>query len=132
MSWDMYGYLTGPKQLLFKGMYENRSEYVFYSQYKSNFLLPTYFSFFGLFNIQKIGKKFEFKNEKEKYLSFWRQMLNVTSREATKDGHHFSNPKNFCEENGKLKIMDYGSPYTQEVLEKYGEKIYKEFDLGKC
>lgn len=126
---DIYGYLLGPRTFLFRGLLENSREFYFFCKYQSQFLLPTYFSLFGLLNIQKKGKK-EVETDLRKIL--WSQMVQITEGEVWKDEHHFSNPKNFCNENGKLKIMDYGSPYAQGVLEKYADKIYEEFDLNKC
>lgn len=38
--------------------------------------------------------------------------------------------KNFCEENGRLKILDYGNPIIYDFLKKWGDKIYADFDFS--
>ena len=86
--------------------------------------MQTYFSLFGLVNIQRSGQEVEMNSDE-----FMHQINHITDGEATTiDVHTFKGPYNFCSENGRLKIVDYGSRETQQVIEKWGEKIYEEFN----
>ena len=86
--------------------------------------MPTYFSFFGLFNIQKRGKLLDV-NRKD----LFQQLYDLTNGEVFDDSHAFANPANFCLQNGKLVMIDY-SKKSRNVLIKYGEKIQQEFNLS--
>jgi len=44
------------------------------------------------------------------------------------DGHHFSNPDNFCLEDGQLKILDYAESRTQEVILKVGLTLQRDYN----
>jgi len=112
-----------PKALLFKGLSVNWNEFWFYQTTHNPFLQPTYFSLFGLVNIQKYGEPCQFEGK-----SFWNQIYNLTKGAAMKDGHHFENPANFSLYNGKLRILDYGSSKTRLIVKKYGDKIVTDFD----
>ena len=57
--------------------------------------------------------------------------MEITNNEAFNDNHHFANWRNFCFENGKIKIIDYGSTRTQKVIEPWGEKIMEDFNVQK-
>lgn len=56
------------------------------------------------------------------YKKFWHRIYNATHGEAIRDGHHFTETDNFCVDNG-IRIIDYGSPRTQEIILKNGDKI---------
>ena len=88
--------------------------------------MPTWFSFLGIVNFQKVGDPLP------EVQDFWKQMLCLTGGGALKDGHHFENKNNFClDKGGNLKILDYGAPKTEEVILKYGRAIMDGFSLGK-
>ncbi|MEK7072613.1 MAG: hypothetical protein AAB969_03515, partial [Patescibacteria group bacterium] len=110
------------KSYLFDGIICNWQEYRFYRQTKLAILMPTYFSFFGLFNIQKRGQILDIYDG-----DLFSQLYNLTNGEIFDDGHAFGNHKNFCIESGKLVMIDY-CKNTRNVLKKYGEKIQQEFD----
>lgn len=111
------------RDLLCKGLYDNWHEYLFYRETYHVFVLPTYFSLFGLLNIQKYGK------QQEMSLGFiFGQFKRITDEEVVIDGHHFIEWKNFCIEGGKIKILDYGSVKTQYLIWKWGEKMMEEFN----
>lgn len=110
------------KTNFFGGIISNWQEYRFYRQTKLPILMPTYFSFFGLFNIQKRGLILDMS-----YRDLWPQLYTLTNGEVFDDSHAFENPANFCLENGKLVMIDY-SKRARNVLIKYGEKIQQEFD----
>ena len=122
--------LGGWKKLLFKGIAVNWNEFTFYRRKHILFLQPTYFSFFGFFNIQKFGKPLSLSEEVfKKFLlkSFSFVELQYTVR----DGHHFTNPANFCVTSGRVRVLDYGSPNTRRWIEILGEKFYEKFDPDK-
>lgn len=117
--------IIGFKSLLFRGVIANWKEFLFYQQTKNCFLHPTHLSIFGLVNIQPLGKSFLMS-----YVDLGRQLNILTEGKIYLDAHCFVNPRNFCEHDGKLKIIDYGSDGAQEVILEYGEKIYQSFDFS--
>src|ERR1035437_6041153 len=71
------------------GIMTNWSEYRFWRKTKNLFLWPTRFSFFGLFNIQRLGKQVLLSNE-----DVWEKFTNITE-EVCIDKHCFRNRDNF-------------------------------------
>jgi hypothetical protein len=110
----------GFKWLMFLGILCNWREFIYYVRTHNPFLQPTYFSLFGLLNIQLYG---EVSN-----IDFGYQLDDLTDWQIRDDPHHFSNSGNFCFYKGKARMLDYGNPKCWETIEKYGEKIVKEFD----
>lgn len=126
MSIPMNCGIIGYRDLLFSGMMANWKEFLFFCKARNSFLQPTYFSFFGFINIQKMGKLCVIKTG-----DLWQQLDEITNKEARRDHHHFRNPSNFClDKKGKLRILDYGSGQTREVITKYGQKIQESFVLS--
>lgn len=117
--------IAGFKGLLFAGIVANWKEFVFYYQTKNQFLNPTYFSFFGIVNTQPLGKPLLMN-----YYDLGHQLDDLTDGKIYLDAHCFTNPRNFCECSGKLKITDYGSDSAQTVVREYGIKIYQLFDFS--
>ena len=109
--------------LLFMGLNANLNEFYFYLKTKNVFLQPTYFSFFGLFNVQKYDKLSSFNS-----IDLSCQLQSLTELESDDDIHCFSKSDNFCYVNGVLKLLDYGNADCHRVIRKYGEKIVKNFD----
>ncbi len=119
------------------GSEHNFGEWNFFSKTRglnfNLFLQPTFFSFrhfddngdYSWINIQQIGfRPCLIDND-----DFTCQMLRLTNFEANNDQHHFYRKENFFfDKNGRLKIVDYGSLMTQEIVRKYGQKIYESFD----
>lgn len=109
---------------LFGGIMANWNEFIFFVKTKNKFLLPTYFSFFGLVNIQKRGQ--ELKWSDGDFFSF----LQKNSKEKDQifiDAHSFENPNNFCLDNGKLKMVDYGSRHCRSFILENWEQIQNNF-----
>lgn len=108
--------------LLFTGIVHNWCEFWFCVKHGYPvYVAPTFFSFFGLFNIQKYGKRLD--------VDLWKFRLaidEITQKNSGKNAHVFYRPVNFCEIDGHVQCVDYGSHRTQEVLLKYGERIYNE------
>lgn len=103
---------------LFQGILDNLSEARFYSMTRNMFAWPTHFSC-GLFTIQKLGTPCELKDGE-----LYEKLLSVAGNDIAKDGHCFSNPGNFCVDgDGKLYLLDYASPVSQQVLGKYEEEL---------
>ena len=121
-----YNYLISGsvKRYLLAGLINNWKEFRFYKKSKLPILMPTYFSFFGLFNIQKAGQPISIKS-----VDLWCQLYGLTNGRIFDDSHTFNDPTNFCIERGRLKIIDYGEE-VHAVLTKYGYKIFNEFDFS--
>jgi len=115
--------LWGYTRFLFGGIKANWKEFVFFKKTKNPFCQPTYFSFFGLFNIQKFGALCSID---ERALSL--QLDVITGYETRGDGHHFHCRDNFSFSDGKLTILDYGSAETQKVITEFGQRIHDTFD----
>jgi hypothetical protein len=100
---------------------ENWNEHNFYQENKHPLLQPTLFSM-GLVNIQTRGQPLKYDSGK------FRECLHrATNGAVAADGHHFDNINNFCFWNG-LKMVDYGSPNTQRIIESCGAMIKEGFD----
>ena len=113
---------------LFGGILVNWKEFKFYWKTKNSLLQPTYFSFLGIFNIQRYGKLCQ-----SRPVDLWCQLRKLTNNEVFKDSHHFDNPNNFCVDNGRLKMLDYGNNKCQLVIMLYGEKISEFFNpMHRC
>jgi len=110
------------KELLFKGILYNWREYLFFIKYRHPFTTPTYFSFFGFLNLQRLGQPCIIDS-----LVLWQKLIKLSNGTVAQDGHHFTNPENFCFINKKLRIIDYGSLRTQQVITKIGLKIMNDF-----
>jgi len=119
---------------ILSGIVTNFSEFWYYATTWNPFLQPTYFSLFGLINIQRYGEpctmpQQEFRNELER----------IVGQKYMWDSHHFINPANFCLTVGKmrekdseisrvrLRMHDYGTPRSQAVVTICGYYIYREF-----
>jgi hypothetical protein len=122
--YEMYGTMA---LCLFGGIMANCQEWQFYRKTKNVFVMPTYFSFFGLFNIQKRGKKIDFWGE----AGAWHYIHNniENHQQPFCDGHTLASIENFCLDNGRLKIVDYGSRSLGPFLEINGEKLYNNFKI---
>ena len=117
----------GVKGLLFKGVFANWCEFWLYLKTQNTFLQPTYFSLFGLLNIQRHGELCRLKE-----INLWCQLSELTNGKVFDDPHHFSNPRNFCLCGRKLRIFDYGSCRSHDVIIQYGAKIVDFFNPMYC
>lgn len=105
-----------------KGFLDNLSERHFYKNTKNPLLRPTFFSFFGIFNIQKFGRPCVCDKR-----CFHSQMVKIIGGGVFKDPHHLE-PQNFCWQNNLLQMIDYASPKVQKIIREFGVKIQTEFD----
>ncbi len=119
-------YSLGFRGMLFKGLHANWCEFWFYWWTLNPFLQPTYFSLLGLLNIQRIGEPCLMEVE-----DVWCQlsgMNNSLQRDLWKDSHHFANPRNFCFYKGTIRMLDYGSSGSREVVALHGTHIVEHLD----
>jgi hypothetical protein len=108
----------------FRGVYCNLREYRFYKDSRNPFLWPTLFSLFGLVNIQPYARN-DLSNDQHSRL--WRFISEVTNEKATKDKHTFNEKENFViDGNGYLRMLDYGSTESQEIIREFGHRLYTE------
>ncbi len=112
------------RELIFGGIVKNWREYWFFIKSHNSFLVPTYFSLFGFLNIQGLGQPCLIDSDTLRL-----QFACLTNGEVARDGHHFINPKNFCFLKKKLRIQDYGSLRTQQIIKKFGLKITNDFKM---
>ena len=121
---ECYG---GFKRLMFKGIVDNWNECYFYWKTKNPFLQPTYFSLFGILNVQLYGNSCNLKT-----VDLWCQLYELTEGKVFDDSHHFANENNFCFHKEKLRMLDYGSKRTHNVIKQYGKKIVELFNNNYC
>lgn len=117
ISYDIGCYGT-PQYYLLNGIRDNWREFCFYSKTCHSFVVPTYFSLFGLINFGLTGIICEKDYSQIIYETVERKMW-------FDDIHHFSNPTNFCLFKNKFCVVDYASPETQCWVEKYGLEIQR-------
>lgn len=110
--------------MLLRGIVANQRERRLWKRTHNPFLQPTFFSLFGLFNIQQYGKPYLGHNT-----DLWVQVRKITHEDAYRDAHQFSEPSNYCVVDGKLRILDYGGRESTWVVLEYGKKIVNEFDF---
>lgn len=121
-SYPMQLYFS-PKNMLFKGIADNWRESSFWRNKRHRFTQPTIFSLFGFVNIQRLGEPCTVKR-----VDHWCQLHEITDGAVFQDSHHFENPQNFCFCGSEIRIIDYGSPKVQSVIEEYGLSIIEQYD----
>ena len=107
-----------------KALSENMRERKTWKNTKSIFLVPTWFSFFGLANIMAYAKRV--LTDDEYYGSDLLMQISYYSGFSWQVNHHaFENGSNFCiDEFGKVKMLDYGFKGSAEFIINYGQKLY--------
>ncbi|MFC1599008.1 hypothetical protein ACFL2U_03320 [Patescibacteria group bacterium] len=119
---DNYSTDFHPKTNLLAGIRANLLEFGFYLRHQHIFCKPTYFTFFGLFNIQKKGQMCKMPYEK-----FKPRMHQLTNQEIPDNDHTFDSPSNFSCDDNHLQVIDYADPIIQPLILKYGQKLYNDF-----
>ena len=107
----------------FEGFVSNWRERAYYKHANAlhrPFLQPTYFSLFGLFNVQKFGEPIDEARSDEMYRLFHA----VAGAALIRDGHHWTFANNFHLAPDGLKILDYGNVATQKIIEEYGAALF--------
>ena len=110
---------------LMGGVMANYQEWKFYRETKNVFVMPTYFSLFGLLNIQKRGEKITFWDGAGVWCYIHENIQN--HHQLFCDGHTLSEIDNFCLDNGRLKMVDYGSRSVEPFLKLNGENLFNNF-----
>lgn len=114
--------------LIIGGLGPNLSEFWFYLKTRHPILLPTYFSFFGLLNIQSAQGRTPNQGPRE----FSRRNYDIIESEwpdhrRQKDQHHFIDPENFAIVNGKLRVRDYGGRGIQQAIMMAGKVLMEQY-----
>jgi len=117
------------REFLFAGFVENWRERQYYrlsTGARRRLLQPTWFSFFGLVNIQKYGMPSpqprtvaDLRAGKRIY----DRLFDIAGEDLNMDGHHFAYNPNFHICGSRLKFLDYGGLETQCVIDKYAEQF---------
>lgn len=108
---------------LFRGVTANISEFLYYIRNTDNtFLIPTYFSLFGIINIQPLQQNIcTQKDEVFGHLKSFTEFNELYKHNP----HTFFEQTNFCiDKEGKLCILDYGSKGAQRMVTKYGKQFH--------
>jgi hypothetical protein len=116
---------------------ENYKEYKFYQKTKFSFLQPTYFSLFGLVNIQLAGKSIHADHNYVYYQAMYILLNNLDLQTYMKivgkfNTHNFAN-RNFCDADDNVRLVDYSNGSCdknfQTNLMIYGPLIFENFDV---
>lgn len=105
-----------------RGVSENLREFRT-SKTLGDIVVPTRFSFLGIFNIQETAK---LHNLSQRLL--WVEQCSKIGDELWKDPHTLSSPENYGIHEGRLKIIDYGGARTFSVILKYRQQFREVFD----
>lgn len=118
LTFDPGGILYEPVS---QGIMENWYEHRFYRRTRYPFLLPTYFSFFGLVNIQRLGLPCGMSD-----MEVYRAFLGIAGMDdLMRDPHHFLNAGNFCRHpiTGQFMVLDYGGLECRKILSDHADRI---------
>lgn len=103
------------------GWKENFFEGIYWILSKNPLLVPTWFSFFAVINVQP---KAELVTEEEHNM-IWRVVMEITGDDWCRDHHCFEGPSNWVKLKGKFKLLDYASRGSLYVVDIYGKQIYE-------
>lgn len=122
--------------LIFGPMKDNWSEFIFYQKTHHNFCAKTYFSLFGLFNIQErvvLLEEYDSRRQYEfKEYSKYKELIIKAIRDNNildSDGYTFLNPYNFgmSNKNQRFTCFDYEDTLVQKNIIEHGDKIQEVF-----
>jgi hypothetical protein len=117
-----YGSSFSVLRMLFKGILDNWQECLFYKKTHYGFLMPTYYSFFGLVNIQARGQSWD-----QEDLHYRNLLSEITNDDVYDDAHGFLHANNYGFHFGRLKMFDYGGRRVIKVITKYGKVLERKF-----
>ena len=112
---------------ILRKIWKNWQEFMFYLKHRHPFCVPTYFSLFGLFNIQRRTPNLP----KHLEIVFWDGIISVTNdqfRELGFSGHTLTQQMNFGIYKGQCVIRDYTKLRDQRFILEFGEKLQKYLD----
>lgn len=124
---------------LFRPIKTNWSEFVFYQKTHHNFCAKTYFSLFGLFNIQERAIYLNGSDPENQYVfSRYEDYSNILrdvflGREKDVESHTFLNPINFgfSKKRHEFVCLDYEDSQVQSNILEFGDRLqeaFKDFD----
>lgn len=87
--------------------------------------MPTYFSLFGLLNIQKKAEPITFWRDGDMFDYLKENAMNP--EQVTCDKHSLGCLENFGLDGDKLKMIDYGSRHVHSFLRVNGERLANNF-----
>ena len=130
-GWEVAWHTT--KYNTFQSVVANLRERRFYKRAVFQELMlitPTYFSLFGLVNVQKYGKP---STNAANYLVVSYAFARLTEGATDGDTHHFQHPENFTGlEYGMFKVLDYAEPAVQRIISENALMMLKGIDLKKA
>ena len=114
-----------PRYWLFRGMRCNWLEFIWYLRYRYNFMTPTYFSFFGLFNIQRYVKDLDDMQKKKFFDPFLETLSRIIGESIINCSYYHDTTSalswGFVGET--VKIRDYAHINNLPFFRKHGHKI---------
>ncbi len=112
--------ILNPRRRVFvlRGLACNFAEFWFYMRTRNTFAWPTYFSLFGLCNIQKLATVIHY----DEVFDVFHAIENIAGADF-RDRHCFAAHSNYCRRGGKLYLLDYGSANNRLVLQKYERQL---------
>lgn len=131
-----------------ENMIINFNEFIFFILFRPKFCLPTYFSFFGLFNIQKRGeiiysvidgteegvKKYEavrslVKNKLNFLLEEYDKWLKEKNKKDSKHipliAHNIISPNSLYFNKNRIQVADYGDLCVARFIRHFNEDLSK-------
>lgn len=127
--WSRASYYNySPRWHLFAGSMSNLREYRLSRKLDQlNLLAPTFFSLWGLVNIQAYTKRPP--QDPERHMRIWKGLLDISERDFFKDAHHWADETegNIGLWRGYLVMHDYGGFFTGPILKRHGKKIKEVF-----
>jgi len=106
----------------FKGLLENWRERTFYRKTRHQFLARTYFSLFGLVNLQRWHPP-PTPQQYDGFARLWKGMNIATAGAVERDRHHFAGIENYGMDGGRFVMVDYGSREAQAIIKEHGLTI---------
>lgn len=107
----------GAMRYLFGGIVTNWNEHRVWKNHAHDILVPTWFSLFGLVNIQKRGAEVD-----QQELDLRNPFLPYLDRMDLELSRDLTNSRNFCRLNRRIRIHTYGSDKCLHFL----SRLYKE------
>jgi hypothetical protein len=124
-------YASRDRRPLWRGIirkiHKNWQEFAFYVRTRHQFCVPTYFSLFGLVNIQP---RLAPVPEDVAIRHLWPTLFSVTEQRFNElgfTGHTLQHPRNFGLWRGRVVLCDYTKERDQSFILQYGEAFQREF-----
>jgi hypothetical protein len=115
------------------GVFSNWLEFYYYLKTRNDFLVPTYFSFFGLVNVQKQIVKIKIRDEGliypfEEFFSIIDDYHRPSSFKLLLPFCHHMLKESYCwGDDGGLMMFDYGNKSVFPFICEKGEEMHRRF-----